>query len=565
MRLTAQIQHLRQGLSMPPAGWTLAGLLAFYVFAGLVGHDPWKTEDAVHLGVAWDVLSQGHWLMPELAGRPWPEPPLYYWSAALSGQFFSLFGLPVHSAMRLASGLWVALALTGIYFAGRELYGQEAAGASPLLLAGSFGLMVHAHEAQPLLVGLAAYCAALGALAAVPRRPYLAGTWYACALSAAVLGIGLWLTLPLLLTGVLLALLKRTRNVFLGLSFSLVLFAAIMAAVLLPTLQIQGDIWQYWWSFEVNNPPWQHPPRGAFTHYISILPWFAWPAFPVACWGVWSKRRQLDTSRLLQPLVIFLLTLVVMLFAYRPRNLLAILLLPTLALLATPAVLQLRRGAANALDWFSRMTFTLFVILVWVGWCAMVWGWPERLAQRVVILEPGFVGQFQAFPVALAATVTLWWVWLMLTLSRSAFRGLTMWTAGFTTFWLLVVSLWLPWIDYGKSYRLLSNNLAQQINSRPLPMPSTDNDGATLESTVVPCVAERAVGNAQRASFAYFANLHLEPWDSAAAQNCSWLLIQGSSRKELAPPNTSWQKIWEGNRQGDKNERFRLYYRQTKA
>ena len=37
--------RLRSGIRLPPAGWTLAAMLAFYVLAGLFGRDPWKGED----------------------------------------------------------------------------------------------------------------------------------------------------------------------------------------------------------------------------------------------------------------------------------------------------------------------------------------------------------------------------------------------------------------------------------------------------------------------------------------------------------------------------------------
>ncbi|MGB8545669.1 MAG: glycosyltransferase family 39 protein, partial [Azonexus sp.] len=142
--------RLRSGIRLPPAGWTLAAMLAFYVLAGLFGRDPWKGEDAIHIGTAWHMLHFGDWLSPDLAGRPFHEPPLYYWTAALTGKALGWL-LPLHEAIRLASGIWVALALVGIYYAGRELHGRESAAASPLLLAGSVGLLIHAHDAQPML------------------------------------------------------------------------------------------------------------------------------------------------------------------------------------------------------------------------------------------------------------------------------------------------------------------------------------------------------------------------------------------------------------------------------
>jgi 4-amino-4-deoxy-L-arabinose transferase-like glycosyltransferase len=147
---------IRRGIRLPPAGWMLAAMLAFYVLAGLFGRDPWKGEDAIHIGTAWHMLHYGDWLSPDLAGRPFHEPPLYYWSAALTGKMFGWL-LPLHEAMRLASGVWITLALMGLYYAGRELYGEESAAASPLLLAGCAGLLFHAHDAQPMLIALAAY------------------------------------------------------------------------------------------------------------------------------------------------------------------------------------------------------------------------------------------------------------------------------------------------------------------------------------------------------------------------------------------------------------------------
>lgn len=188
---------LRRGIRLPPAGWMLAAMLAFYVLAGLFGRDPWKGEDAIHIGAAWHMLHFSDWLSPDLAGRPFHEPPLYYWSAALTGKAFGWL-LPLHEAMRLASGVWVALALMGLYYASRELYGEDSAAASPMLLAGCAGLLFHAHDAQPMLIALAAYSGALGGLAAIGRKPRLTGIYYGLAVAGCLLGTGIAPTLPLL-------------------------------------------------------------------------------------------------------------------------------------------------------------------------------------------------------------------------------------------------------------------------------------------------------------------------------------------------------------------------------
>jgi 4-amino-4-deoxy-L-arabinose transferase-like glycosyltransferase len=189
------------------------------------------------------------------------------------------------------------------------------------------------------------------------------------------------------------------------------------------------------------------------------------------------------------------------------------------------------------------MTFSVFAGLVWFGWSALALGWPERLAKRTVVLRPGFVGQFEPLAVLVAVAGTLGWIWLMATSPRSSYRSLTHWTMGFTTFWLLATLLWLPWFDYGKSYRPVAQAVARQV-------PASHG-----------CIAERDLGDTQRASFAYFAGIEALPAASAAGKRCNWLLVQGDTRRELAAPDTSWTLAWEGSRPGDRRERFRLYRR----
>ena len=533
---------IRRGIRLPPAGWMLAAILAFYVLAGLFGRDPWKGEDAIHIGTAWHMLHYSDWLSPDLAGRPFHEPPLYYWSAALTGQLFGWL-LPMHEAMRLASGIWVTLALMGLYYAGRELYGQDSAAASPLLLAGSAGLLLHAHDAQPMLIAVAAYGGALGALAAIGRRPRLTGVFYGLAVAGCLLGTGIAPTLPLLAIAPLAWWLSPDRPKALQ---TLAIGLGIAALLILPwpalLLTLEPSRFHGWLNTELTplKTPFSFSGVGRF---LSLLPWFAFPALPLAGWTLWTRRRELRASAQLLPLVFLLLTLLMLALAFRPRETPALLMLPALALLATPGALSLRRGAANAFDWFAMMTFSLFAGLVWLAWSAMALGWPTKLASRGVILRPGFVGEFDLsdFIVGLAATV--WWIWLIVTAPRSPYRSLTHWTLGFTTLWLLATTLILPWFDYGKSYRPVAQAIA-----RALP----EGHG---------CLAERGLTDAQRASLAYFVEIEPAASDTTAGKACDWLLVGGDTRQELAAPAGNWKKVWEGSRPGDRKEKFRLFRR----
>lgn len=531
----------RRGLTFPPSGWALAGMLAFYVLAGLFGRDPWKGEDAIHIGTTWHILAHGDWLSPSLAGRAFDEPPLFYWSAAILGKLLGWL-IPLHDAIRLASGVWVGLALVALYYAGRELYGQERAAASPLLLASSVGLIVNAHEAQPLLIALTAYSATLAAMAGFGRKPRMAGIYYGVALAGCLLGTGLSTTLPLLAAGPIAAWLMRTNpRAWQGCLIGWLIFIILalpwpIALAIYEPARLTGWLTAEWGQLISGLPL----VRG-LGGYLGVLPAVAFPTLFIAGWTLWTYRKRLASREVTLPLIFFGLTLLMLLAAYRPKELPALLLLPPLALLATPGALSLRRGAASALDWFATMSFTFFVGLVWIGWSALNLGWPEKLARRAIALRPGFTASINYLAVAIAVIATVWWFWLIITsLRRANYRSLVHWSMGLTTFWLLASLLWLPWFDYGRSYRPVAESLAAQLPANP------------------GCIAEKNLGDPERASLSYFTEI--EPLPLTQARKCRWLITLGSAAKETSPGD-AWEKVWEGNRPGDRKDKLRLYRR----
>ena len=86
----------------------VALLCAAWILPGLVGHDPWKPDEAHTFGVVYESLRGGSWVVPAIAGEPFlDKPPLFYLTAAATAKLFS-FALPLHDAARLATGLWMA-------------------------------------------------------------------------------------------------------------------------------------------------------------------------------------------------------------------------------------------------------------------------------------------------------------------------------------------------------------------------------------------------------------------------------------------------------------------------
>ena len=97
-------------LALPPSVAALAAIALAFVLPGLAGHDPWKTHDAVGIGIAHGILVSGDAIVPRVAGMPWLyDPPLYHW-LAVAFSWPLQFLVEFHAAARLASGALVLAA-----------------------------------------------------------------------------------------------------------------------------------------------------------------------------------------------------------------------------------------------------------------------------------------------------------------------------------------------------------------------------------------------------------------------------------------------------------------------
>ena len=537
----------RSPLAFPLQGLPLALLVALYLLPGLAGHDLWKPEDAPTIGVVYAMLTDGNWLTPHLAGDPWYAPPFYYWISALTSLSFGWL-LPLHDAARLASGLFGALLVLALGNAAEELYGSTHRRAVTLVLIGCLGLFVHIHEAQPALATLMFFGGACWGVALLPRLPGRGGSIAGISIAGAFLsgGLpGLLVTAPL----PLLALLPQWRKPRVGSGALLALVLALGLAALWPLALNFADpaYLDKWWLRQVGGFSANlHKPLawlGNLGNYFSLLSWYAWPALPLALWTLWRERRELGKPGILLPGIALLLALIVLSARFEARSANALPLLVPLALLAAPAAGTLRRGAANGFDWFSMMTFTLAILLVWLGWTAMAFGIPPRIAANLARLEPGFIMSIQPVQVGIALFLSLAWLWQIFSAPRSALRGMSHWAGGMTVLWCISMALWLPVLDYAKSYRPVALDLARHLPG--------DGD----------CLSSQGLGPSQRASFHYFAGIVTKREGPPGRPMCKLLLVQDSGHDTKDTPDRGWEKLWEGRRAGDRDESYRLYRR----
>ena len=511
-----------------PQPWLVLILCAVYLLAGLIGHDPWKSEDAINLAIVHGFFSGGDWRMPALAGEPWSDAePLYHWLAAISARATGAL-LPFHDGARLASALFGGLFLAFLAGAARRLYGHEAAWGAPLLAIGTLGLLVPMHEAQPATAILAAMAGTYWGTALLGERPYAGALLIGAGLGASFLAGGVGAALPLL-TLLAIPLLQRRWMAF---AIALCLGTAVASAWPMLLARQEPAFLDAWWTAELASIE----PRGGFSFdHAQWLGWFAWPVLFIAPWALWRGRRQLSAPPLALPLV-GTVTAAAWFLAHEARVPATLPLLPPLILLAAAGTERLRRGAANGWDWFGMMTFSIIAGLIWLGSVAMLTGWPPKIANNFAKLEPGFVAEF-SLPAMLAALIaTVAWIMVLVRLPRSPWRVASRWAAGVTVAWVLLAALWMPWIDYGKTYRPVINSLRQAL--------PTDSG----------CIGRRGLGAPQRAALDYFGGIRTR----VGSKGCQWLIVQGGAR-EIIP--AGWSKAWEGHRPGDKGEWLRLYRR----
>ena len=104
--------------------------------------------------------------------------------------------------------------------------------------------------------------------------------------------------------------------------------------------------------------------------------------------------------------------------------------------------------------------------------------------------------------------------------------------------WVLLMTLWLPTINYAKTYRPVSARLAQVV-----PVDAG-------------CINTSNIGLAQLASFDYFTKLNLRD-----DPNCPWMLTHNQSEAQAYAQlnNKKLHLLWEDRRAADRDERLRLY------
>lgn len=548
-------------------------LCVLYIVPGLIGRDPWTTDDAIGLGIA-HTMAIGvwaDWLRPNVAGLAmFDEGPLAYWIGALFVRLLPF--LEANLAVRLAAVAWLALAFTCVWYAlyalasrpdaqpadpfgaspSRTDFGRAVADAGLLILLATVGPIARVHETTDEALQFALAAVFLFGIVHALRAPVAGGGLAGLAIGATVLAAGgLPVAAALLMAGIVLSLLVRPYR--------------LQATVLLPSLILSaiavGGIWPL--LLAASGPAgadhlsrwldWNVRPLTAPGHLQALrfigktAPWYFWPAWPIAAFAPIAWRGRLTEPAVAVPLVT-IATTGALIVAESEASLGALLpIAPAMAMLAGVSLPMLSRRLLSLIDWFAVAAFSVFCIAMWAYWIAYQTGTPPRMAASIVRLAPGLTTRSVPLGVAFALAATLGWLllvrWRVSRQPRALWRTVVLSAGGFVLAWALLMTLWMPVFNYRKSHR----DVAQQI------------------AAIVPadhrCVHADGLPPAARAAFAYFAQLRFARTPDEAAR-CEWLLHGDRVGARLAaPPATAWTPVWEGRRATDRNERYRLYRR----
>jgi 4-amino-4-deoxy-L-arabinose transferase-like glycosyltransferase len=534
----------------------LVVLCGAWVVLGLVGHDPWKTEDATSFGIVHEMLHGGDYATPNLAGEPFIDrPPLVYALATLTARLTASF-LPEPDAARLAAGLLLALTLYVLALTGQELAGRNFRWMPVLLFVGSVGLWDRAHQLSPELGLLAGIAIAQYGFALALRRPVAGGVVLGFGTAFAFLARGfmgpLWLVATALVLPVLFASWRTRRyataaGVALAVALSLGATWPVALAVGNP-----ADL-AVWWAAQ-SWTDWFGPlssKAGADpVVLLKNLLWFAWPALPLAAWTLWTRGRGfnggLATPAIELPGALAAVMLVAIAVMADPRVTYLMPLLVPLALLAAIEIDTLKRGYSGALDWFGILTFGLAAVIAWGLWFdAYLRGMSLPVARVMRDTEAGYRPAFQWLAIFVSALLTLLWLMLVRPARRSNRRAVLNWAAGMTLLWALYSTIWLPYLDSRRSYRTVALALASHL-------------------PIHGCVASRNLGEPQRALLQYFAGLVTVREESSPKHDCAALLVQYGRIDSAPAAPDGWTLAWQGQRRGDDTERFVLYARTTR-
>ncbi|MEJ7137615.1 hypothetical protein [Amphibiibacter pelophylacis] len=541
---------------LPLPRWALWLLCALYVVSGFWGRDPWRAADIDAYAAMLDMVRSGHW-QPQLLGAPieggwlpyalgaafihvgeWLAPALSPWIwvrlpfIAVMGAMMALLWYSAYHLAREDAAQPQRFALGGE--AGRIDYARAMADSALLALVATLGLLQLGHEVTPQLLQLLAVTLWMYGLARAPTQRGLAlGALGGSGLILAASGAPV--SAVALMLGAL-AIAARSSHAAVR---RLLLPVALL---LVPVLAVAGLTGAWAWRVRWSS---------SGTDLLKLLIWFTWPTLPMALVTLWRWRAFVLHRHVSVPLVLSAWALAQCLAMAGDQHAL-LLALPGLALLAAWSLPAVPRGLTALVDWFSVCFFSVAALAIWVIYSAMHLGWPAPIAANIDRLSSDYDVPFQAWALVLGGAVTLVWgalvVWRTGRHRPALWKSMVLPAGGVGACWLMLMSLWLPVLDYGRSPRPWAELVRAQITGP-----------ACLEVGLLSSDAQAALQVYGRPGWQLRRN-PLHTCDSGVSGQPVWRLVPNPSRG-AAPALPGWAATGQITRPTSRADTMILYRR----
>ncbi|MBP6089345.1 MAG: hypothetical protein KBA62_02580 [Polaromonas sp.] len=539
-----------------------------YILPGYIGRDPWKNADISAYGFMLEIArGQTSWLSPAIFDQlPDVSGLLSYWLGAASIGLTSEW-IPPDFAARIPFIAMLAITLLatwhGIYYLARSpsalpvvfAFGGEAkpkdyartvADGGLLALIATLGLAQFSHETTPAMAQLCFTAITFYALAAMSYHSISSLALFFIGMLGLSLSGAPSLTLIFGVGGLLITYFDNRYNNSRGTSQtprSQYLNYAVMFICILFVTAISSllDLWR--WSLTA--------PEMSLTFLQAttrLLLWFTWPTFPLVIWSIWRWRNQITRIHVALPIWFGSASILTMLLT-RTSDRALLLALPAFATLAAFALPTLGRRLSALIDWFTLFFFTGLAGFLWVTWIAMQWGSTPAMVTKLV---PGFVVSLSWLPFLFAMMGTLAWGWLVswrIGKHRSAmWKSMVLPAGGATLCWLLLMTLWLPVLNFARSYSPLIDRVTEITGKAN-------------------CVDTLGLSVAQITAFKHHGQLKVKSAKivnrKQAQTNCPWLIVDADAEQAIGDLDTrsSWKYVTKVRRPSDDNEDVLLYKR----
>ena len=506
-------------------------LLIIFLFTGLTGHEPWRPLESTSISIILDIIQNNLIILPMAASENIiAHPPLYSYVAAAFGKLFSPM-LTLHDAARLANIFWVGLILTSLGLMTRELWGQGFGRQAGLIFIGSVGLILNIHSLIPEIATLLGYTMALYAFSLYFRRPFRASMVLGFGSGIAFLSGGMIPLIVIYLSSLFLLIFKNWRNkrYFIFITISVIMVILAIGPWLYSFHYIEPKIFSSWIKTI------HFSPELLFNYHLQAILWFTWPALPLAIWLIAKDYELILSQKKLQiPIIFFVVLLIIISTTGQPNQTNLIPFTIPLSIIAVGGIDRLNRGTASALNWFGILIFGFIGFLIWLGWFAMMSKIPEKIYERMFYQSSNYIAEFELFNFIFALVITMLWLASIIKFKITNRSAISNWALGITMVWVTLITLWGPFIDNRKNYKLLFTDVKQQL----------------IKSST--CVYVNNLSDSQINLLHYYSGIKgTKP--NLENKDCRLALVSLTKEKKIPAEYKLWSEIWTGRRLIDKN------------